>query len=140
MRMKRIFCIALVCLLIICSFSIQVGAIEAETTTLKDVKNNVVVPFATESYSINVPAKTKLSANTNFPLAAGETVTIKASYSPFSSSVDFGLIAPNGTYYYFNITNGSIDKTIQVSESGDYIFQIRNNSETEVRVGGFVNY
>lgn len=140
MRVKRIFCIALTCLLIVGSFSIQVGAVETDTTTLKGVKNNVVAPLATESYSINIPAKTKLSANTSFPLAAGETVTIKASYSPFSASVDFGLIAPNGTYYYFNITNGSIDKTIQVSEGGDYIFQIRNNSETEVRVVGFVNY
>lgn len=140
MRVKRIFCIALTCLLIVGSFSIQVGAVETDTTTLKGVKNNVVAPLATESYSINIPAKTKLSANTSFPLAAGETVTIKASYSPFSASVDFGLIAPNGTYYFFNITNGSIDKTIQVSEGGDYIFQIRNNSETEVRVVGFVNY
>lgn len=73
-------------------------------------------------------------------LAAGETVTIKASYAPFSASVDFGLIAPNGVYYYFNITNGSIDKTIQVSESGDYILQIRNNADVEVEVAGFVNY
>ena len=87
-----------------------------------------------------IPAKTKLSASTSFPLAAGETVTIKASYSPFSASVDFGLIAPNGMYYYFNVTNGSIDKTIQVPENGDYTLQIRNNADIEVEVAGFVNY
>ena len=73
-------------------------------------------------------------------MAAGETVTIKASYSPFSASVDFGLVAPDGKFYYFNITDGSIDKTIQVDESGNYTLQVRNNSNYEVKVSGFVNY
>lgn len=54
--------------------------------------------------------------------------------------MDFGLIAPNGMYYYFNVTNGSIDKTIQVPENGDYTLQIRNNADVEVEVAGFVNY
>lgn len=70
----------------------------------------------------------------------GETVTIKASYAPFDASVDFGLIAPNGVFYCFNIANGSIDKTIQIPESGDYTLQIRNNADIEVKVAGFVNY
>lgn len=140
MRLRRICCMALALLLVIGSSSVPVSAIEVETITPKTTMKNFISPRATESFSINVPAKTQLSANTSFPLAAGETVTIKASYSPFSASVDFGLVAPNGVYYYFTITDGSIDKTIQVPESGDYTLRIRNNANVEVKVVGFVNY
>lgn len=140
MRLRRICCMALALLLVIGSSSVPVCAIEVETITPKTTMKNFISPRATESFSINIPAKTQLSANTSFPLAAGETVTIKASYSPFSASVDFGLVAPNDVYYYFTITNGSIDKTIEVPESGDYILRIRNNANVEVKVVGFVNY
>lgn len=140
MRLRRFFCMALALLLVIGSSSTPVSAIEVEPITPQTTIKNFASPRATESFSINIPAKTQLSANTSFPLAAGETVTIKASYSPFSASVDFGLVAPNGVYYYFTITNGSIDKTIQVPESGDYTLRIRNNANVEVKVVGFVNY
>lgn len=140
MRLRRFFCMALALLLVIGSSSTPVSAIKVEPITPQTTIKNFASPRATESFSINIPAKTQLSANTSFPLAAGETVTIKASYSPFSASVDFGLVAPNGVYYYFTITNGSIDKTIQVPESGDYTLRIRNNANVEVKVVGFVNY
>ena len=130
----------LACVLTVGSLGMPVDAAESEETTPVNRMLNFLTPRATGSFSMTIPAKTKLSANTSFPLAAGETVTIKASYAPFSASVDFGLIAPNGVYYYFNITNGSIDKTIRVPESGDYILQIRNNADVEVEVAGFVNY
>lgn len=140
MRLKRFLCMVLAYVLVVGSFSVPVDAAESEKTTPDNTMLIVLSPRATGSFSMTIPAKTKLSANTSFPLAAGETVTIKASYAPFSASVDFGLIAPNGVYYYFNITNGSIDKTIEVPESGNYTLQIRNNAEVEVEVAGFVNY
>lgn len=131
---------ALALILVIGSVGFPAYATEIETAIPKITMNTIIVPRGTQSFSVNIAAKTALSANTSFPLAAGETVTIKASYAPFSASVDFGLIAPNGTYYYFNTTNGSIDRTIQVPENGDYILKIRNNEEFEVEVSGFVNY
>lgn len=140
MRRNRIVCMALVCLLITSSVILPVNAVEPEETTPESAVTSFAVPRATNSFSMTIPGKTKLSANTSFPLTVGETVTIKASYAPFSASIDFGLIAPNGKYYYFNVTNGSIDKTIRVSESGNYTFQIRNNSNFEVEVSGFINY
>ena len=140
MRLKRFFCVVLVCMLFVGLVGMPVGATELEDTTSENAVLNFMVSRATGSFNMTIPAKTKLSASTSFPLAAGETVTIKASYSPFSASVDFGLIAPNGVYYYFNVTDGSIDKTIQVPESGDYTLQIRNNADIEVEVAGFVNY
>lgn len=140
MHLKRFFCVVLVCMLFVGLVGMPVGATELEDTTSENAVLNFMVSRATGSFNMTIPAKTKLSASTSFPLAAGETVTIKASYSPFSASVDFGLIAPNGVYYYFNVTDGSIDKTIQVPESGDYTLQIRNNADIEVEVAGFVNY
>lgn len=140
MYLKRFFCVVLVCMLSVELVGMPAGATEMEYATKENDMLNFMVSRATGSFNMAIPAKTKLSASTSFPLAAGETVTIKASYSPFSASVDFGLIAPNGMYYYFNVTNGSIDKTIQVPENGDYTLQIRNNADVEVEVAGFVNY
>ena len=140
MHLKRFFCVVLVCMLFVGLVGMPVGATELEDTVSENAMLNFMLSRATGSFNMTIPAKTKLSASTSFPLAAGETVTIKASYSPFSAIVDFGLIAPNGVYYYFNVTDGSIDKTIQVPESGDYTLQIRNNADIEVEVAGFVNY
>ena len=140
MHLKRFFCVVLVCMLFVGLVGMPVGATELEDTVSENAMLNFMLSRATGSFNMTIPAKTKLSASTSFPLAAGETVTIKASYSPFSASVDFGLIAPNGVYSYFNVTDGSIDKTIQVPESGDYTLQIRNNADIEVEVAGFVNY
>ena len=61
---------------------------------------DMTIARATGRFTIDVPANTLRQANTSFPLDPGEIVTIKASYSPFSANVDFGLIAPNGRFYY----------------------------------------
>ena len=140
MQMKRMLCMVLCCVLLVGVISISANAAEIQATTLELSFDNFVSSRATGSFNWTIPAKTNATGDIVFPLAAGETVTIKASYSPFSASVDFGIIAPDGNYYGFNITSGSIDKTIRVSESGDYILQIRNNSSTEIEVSGFVNY
>lgn len=137
---KKEICLFLAFVLVIGMIRVPVSAIEAETIEVKNLTVSFFGTRATGSFNMCVPAKSRAVANSSFPLAAGETVTIKASYSPFSASVDVGLIAPDGTYYYFNIANGSIDKSIQVDDSGDYTLQIRNNSNSEIKVSGFVNY
>lgn len=139
--MKRIICMILICMMLITSITSPVYAAEADYYGPPRISiDNNISPLATGSFNMTIPANTKAVANSSFRLAAGETVTIKASYSPFSASVDFGLIAPDGKFYYFNVTDGSIDKSIQVSDSGEYTLQIRNNSENAVQVMGFVNY
>lgn len=140
MRVKRIICMVLACVAIVGAVSVPASAAEIEITALENFTDKLIAPFATRSFNMSIPAKSKVIANSSFPLAAWETVTIKASYSPFSASVDFGLVDSQGTFYYFNVTDGSVDKTIQVEESGDYTLQIRNNSNVEVEVSGFVNY
>ena len=54
--------------------------------------------------------------------------------------MDFGLVDSEGIFHYVNVTTGSIDKTIEVPENGNYVFAIRNNSESTVKVSGFVTY
>lgn len=140
MSLRKMICVVLSCMLIIGTTSIPVAAAEVEYADSPDFEMNFMDYRATGSFSVSVPAYSKARAGGSFPLVAGETVTIKASYAPFSASVDFGLVAPDGRFYYFNVTSGSIDKTIQVDQNGDYVFQIRNNSASEVKVSGFVNY
>jgi len=62
------------------------------------------------------------------------------SYSPFSASVDFGVIAPDGLFYGLNTTTGSFDKAIKVNQRGHYYFAVRNNSSETISVSGYVNY
>lgn len=61
-------------------------------------------------------------------------------YSPFSASVDFGLIAPDGLFYGLNTTTGSFDNAIEVNQRGYYTLAVRNNSSGKIHVSGHVNY
>ena len=89
---------------------------------------------------MDVPANKLVKANSSFPLEAGEVVTIKASYSPFSASVDFGLIAPDGYFYSLNANDGIFDEAIEVDQRGYYTLAVRNNSSQTISVSGYVNY
>lgn len=89
---------------------------------------------------MDVPANTSRKASTSFPLEAGEVVTIKASYSPFSAKVDFGLIDSSGRFHYVTVTDGSVDEAVTVTERGNYTFAVRNNSAYSISVSGYVNY
>ena len=77
---------------------------------------------------------------TSFPLEAGEKVRIRATYSPESASVDFGLIDPDGLFHPLRATGGSFDHAIRVDQHGNYIMAIRNNSDIEIAVSGIVSY
>ena len=95
---------------------------------------------ATGSINSDVPANKTAVSGKKFPLEVGETVTINCSYSPASASVDFGVIAPDGYFYFLNVKGGSINQSMMVSQRGDYSMAIRNNSSSVVKVVGFVNY
>lgn len=128
------------CILIIGMVAIPVSATETSPAAGEIFLFNVLNTRATNSFNISIPANATAQANSSFSLMVGETITFKASYAPFSASVDAGFIAPDGKFYYFSVTGGSIDRTIQVSQSGKYTIQVRNNSDAEIYVTGFVNY
>lgn len=95
---------------------------------------------ATGAFAMSIPAKAIMRADSSFAVTAGDSVTIKASYAPFGASVDFGLVDSEGVFFCFQATNGSVDRTIQIEESGRYTLQVRNNSANAVQVSGFVSY
>ena len=100
---------------------------------------DISVARASGSFSMSVPANSALGAKTELAMHEGETVQITATYSP-SGSVDFGLIDSDGVFHYVNATNGSIDKSIEITKSGTYIFAVRNNSSQEIKVSGYIKY
>jgi len=95
---------------------------------------------ASGKFDITVTAGKLKPAKTGFPMAAGETVTINATYSPSSADIDFGLIDKNGTFHYLKGENGAFNKKIEIPEKGTYTFAVRNNSDVSVNVTGFVKY
>ncbi len=94
----------LACVLAIGCASVPAEATEVEVTAPESAILNFLIPRATNSFRMTILANKKLAASSSFPLAAWETVTIKVSYYPFSASIDVGLIAPDGNFYYFNVT------------------------------------
>ncbi len=140
MRLKRMICMVFACILMIGTVSFPVRAAEVETAPGKSSVEELIMPLATNSFNMNIPAKSRIKADSSFSLVAGETVAINASYAPFDASVDFGLVDSDGVFHYFNVTDGSIDKTMRIEKNGSYTLQVRNNSSTEVKVSGFVNY
>lgn len=134
MQVKKVFSLLLVLTVCMSSFSITAIAVGVNP------KVEAVDVRATGRFNMDVPGGTIVKANSSFPLEAGETVTIKASYTPFSASVDFGLIAPDGYFYYINVSDGTFDETIKVDERGNYTFAVINNSSETISVSGYVNY
>ena len=155
MKFRRICLFLLSCILAVGSFSLTAGAVEVqdgEIVHLQDLEsellepdsfedsNNNVEPRASARIDTTILSKKIKTASGSVSLEAGETVTFNCTYSPSSASVDFGLIDSSGRFHYINVTGGSINKTIQVSERGSYTLAVRNNSSNTVSVVGFVNY
>lgn len=134
MKIKRFLCLVLTCMMVVSGMCVNVAAasVEKENSILADAR-------ASGQFSMTVEANTIVKASSSFPLDADETVRIKASYTP-DVSVDFGLIDADGVFHYFNVTSGSIDKTIRIEERGTYTFAVRNNSSKAISVSGYVNY
>lgn len=135
MRLKKVFCIFMACIVLL--GSVTVSAMAAET---EEQKAEISEQRATGKFNFKIPAKTLMKASSSFPMEYGETVTINASYSPASASMDFGLIDSDGIFYPVRASNGSINQTIKIDLRGTYTFAVRNNSSYEVDVSGFVNY
>lgn len=135
MRAKQICCIALTLFMVFCCF--RTNAVASDCIVYE---NELYTIRASGRFSMTVPANKTVKADSSFPLEVGEIVTIKASYSPFSASVDFGLIAPDGYFYSLNTQTGSFDEAIEVNQRGYYTLAVRNNSSNDIHVSGYVNY
>lgn len=135
MRLRKAVCLLLVCVFSLGCLTVNAGAVQMETGA-----NTLTIERASGRFSVDVSGKSTFTADSTFPLDIGDTVTITATYTPRSASVDFGLIAPDGAFYSMNASNGSFNETIKVDQRGSYTLAIRNNSGSTVSVSGTVNY
>lgn len=154
MKLKKILQLVVVCAVAVGSLSVTVNAeatagdyvIQMEDmscelidlTRIEELDKSIT--RATNSINCNVPANKTAVSDIKLPLEVGEIVTINCSYSPASASMDFGVIAPDGYFYFLSAKEGSINRSIVVSQRGDYSVAIRNNSSHAVTVVGFVTY
>ena len=98
------------------------------------------VSRATNKEDMTVPADSIVRTETPLSMEAGELVTISCTYSPRMADVDFGLITPQKTFRYISGEDGLCRQTIQISQTGNYYFAVRNNSSGPVEVLGYVYY
>lgn len=145
------FCKSLVCIATVCCFGVTALASDSAVLleTLEHSVPDMIEPAnptsgigskAYGSIGATISANRAKAVREDLFLNAGETVTFDCTYSPTTASMDFGLIAPDGYFYYINVTSGSINKTIQVEERGTYTVAIMNNSSSSVTVTGTVQY
>ena len=124
MKVKKIFGSILAGVLIVSGVGMSANAadIAPKNVEHRDRVIELSLERASGSFNMTVPAKSILRADKSFPLEAGETVTIKATYSPLT------------------VSNGTFDKTIKVDTRGNYVFAVRNNSSQSISVSGYVKY
>lgn len=99
-----------------------------------------VTQRATNRVNITAMPNKTATIGTSLSMEADETVTINCTYSPRTADVDFGHITPRGTFVFVEGEDGNCNQTIQVSQTGDYYFAVRNNSSNDVEVLGYVYY
>ncbi len=110
------------------------------TSLLERQIEGLVEDRASKTFRMTVPADSLLKASSSFSMAANETITIDATYSPSTAKLDVGLIYPDGSFRYFSATGGRVSKTIRMAEAGSYTLAIQNNASYKVTVSGSVNY
>lgn len=136
MEMKRCLLTLLACAVLTSGLGVYAGAVGPE----EDTGAGISIQRSSKRFSLDVSADTLAKAGQSFALEQGETITINASYSPSSASVDFGYLDPDGLFHYVTATGGSVNYTFEVEERGSYTLAIRNNSSRTVSVSGYVNY
>ena len=122
--MKKVFTLALSILLI---FSVTISA--AATATR-----------ATNRVNTDIQPDSIVRVGTPLSMEADELITINCTYSPRTADVDFGLITPRNTFIFVEGEDGDCNQTIQVSQTGNYYFAVRNNTSRAVEVLGYVYY
>ena len=135
MRLKRFLGLVL-------AVALFVSLSSMGTASAQDISHSksYLVVKATGRFSMEVPGNTAVQAGSSFPLEVGDVVVIMTTYSPFSASVDFGLIAPDGLFYGSNTSTGTLQKGIAVDQRGYYTLAVRNRSDHTVSVCGYANH
>lgn len=140
-EMRRLLCMVLTGAVMIGCLCTGTGAVDESNVVSKEYETTgTAITRATGNLDWPIKANGTVLADTSFTMSAGETVRIRANYSPENASLDFGLVDSNEKFHYINVTTGSIDKTIEIPENGSYTLVIRNNLSKSVKVTGIVTY
>lgn len=107
---------------------------------LISINNDWSLTRATSRIQWTVPALGSMKLGTRYQLEADDIVTINCTYSPMTADIQFGLIAPNGTFYSTSGSDGNINKAIRVADTGSYYFAVHNNTDKPVEILGYVYY
>ena len=128
--MRRLLCMVLTGAVMIGCLCTGAGAVdESNVVSYSFETTGTAITRATGNLDWTIEANGTVLADTSFTMSAGETVRIRANYSPKNASLDFGLVDSNEKFHYINVTTGSIDKTIEIPENGDYTLIIRKIEE-----------
>lgn len=100
---------------------------KAETISVIDAFN-LDNTRATNRLDITIDAGKLLKADTPFSLEVGEIVKLNFIYSPQNASPQVGLVGPDGVFRYVSGANGSIQKNIIISKTGNYYLAFQNNA------------
>lgn len=133
MRLRKLVASILICTLIFGCTATFAGAAEVSSEA-------IVSSRASGSLDIQVSANTIGYVGDWFYASSGDTIKYECTYTPKSASVDFGCIDADGVFYYLNCTSGSISKSIEANQRGQYMLAIRNNSSRSIIVTGSVKY
>lgn len=133
MRLRKLVASVLICTLILGCTATFAGAAEVSSEA-------IVSSRASGSLDIQVSANTIGYVGDWFYASSGDTIKYECTYTPKSASVDFGCIDADGVFYYLNCTSGSISKSIEANQRGQYMLAIRNNSSRSIIVTGSVKY
>lgn len=133
MKPKRLICIVLIIAAIMCSSPVSTMAAGGNSSDNAGV-------YATRSIRFDIQPNAGAVSSSIMPLEVGETVVITAGYTPFSASLEVGIVDSNGQFYYTTFTGGNVDLEIVITKRGDYRLAVYNNSSTLVSLSGYVNY
>ena len=139
MQFKRAACTVMASMLMLSGLCVNAQAAEGPLPD-QTVVETFQLQRAENGFDLRISGGHSAKADTGFWMGAGETITIRATYTPVQASLDVGVEGSDGTFYYTTVTGGSINKTIRVPEAGNYKLAIRNNASVTVKVSGYVNY
>ena len=119
--MRRLLCMVLTGAVMIGCLCTGTGAVdESNVVSYSFETTGTAITRATGNLDWTIKANGTVVADTSFTMSAGETVRIRANYSPENASLDFGLVDSNEKFHY--------------------TLAIRNNSSKSVKVTGDVRY
>ena len=131
--MRNIMCIILSCMLLFGSVGVCYASEGVAPERCSSANGR-----ATNYFSLTISPLSRIVAAERMSLEAGDTVRIRANFSPTSVNIAVGLIDSDGVFHYLTVTGGSVDVTIGIEERGEYRLAVKNNSLYALTISGYV--